>query len=671
MRTTSPRGASVPGASRLPAKLPWLTSNSSSATQSPTASLALRKKIKIPGSFVTDSNSSSNDSPTTAKPATKPATAEKQPLDVPAKNPILEVDPSIRAVASTPSLERSQANPKPRKLSLNYTTFPPSQPAPAPSSLPSVNTAIPQPGIVGKLVSRAEYTPSEYSSTPPNERKYSFPHDIGPKSTIDLTPPLVDTSRLTPRPKAPLRSPSVERAGEMFSVREVAKSELRPSDATVLHNTVQPSRRPTMESLPSPLAPPSPRTAARPSIQSLPEARPRKQSQPVPPSTKRPSVISSEEDQSKSLRRAVTGLEAVMQEALHVAKEAVEANKPEEVAEILTEANLALKNAATVRGYMIDPLRLSESDVGISSDTDTSITDSSSSADECGSIDTAPTFLTKSAYSSRQPILSAPYQRDRKRPKSEEAGADHSDKNDSIAQTPPRLYQPHSADSIVKDFAYSGPSRKSTHHTPRTRASSASDEPTMGLPPTLAKKPGHEKLNFVDREPKSPRDQRRDTIYDSVAGPQGRQLRQLEPVPTDATLAPQQNVSQETYTQRPHRRHRKRQEHSGRHPYAEKVFQSNYYDVPDRNLHEDAGLRGNSRYESLGPMSPVLSLKHPFRRNHISLREGQRWRLERRKRQPIAREWKMGRKRITAAIACLNTALIGLLIGIYVRVQFA
>lgn len=36
------------------------------------------------------------------------------------------------------------------------------------------------------------------------------------------------------------------------------------------------------------------------------------------------------------------------------------------------------------------------------------------------------------------------------------------------------------------------------------------------------------------------------------------------------------------------------------------------------------------------------------------------------RRQPIARNWGTGKKRLTAAIACINTALLGIIIGVYV-----
>jgi hypothetical protein len=38
-------------------------------------------------------------------------------------------------------------------------------------------------------------------------------------------------------------------------------------------------------------------------------------------------------------------------------------------------------------------------------------------------------------------------------------------------------------------------------------------------------------------------------------------------------------------------------------------------------------------------------------------------------RQPIARNWSTGKKRLTATIACINTALLGIIVGIYVSKQ--
>ena len=61
-----------------------------------------------------------------------------------------------------------------------------------------------------------------------------------------------------------------------------------------------------------------------------------------------------------------------------------------------------------------------------------------------------------------------------------------------------------------------------------------------------------------------------------------------------------------------------------------------------------------------------LSLKTP-RRHHHSLLGRQPFSMSRHhRRQPVARDWNATRKRLTATVACMNTALLGLIIGIYV-----
>lgn len=54
------------------------------------------------------------------------------------------------------------------------------------------------------------------------------------------------------------------------------------------------------------------------------------------------------------------------------------------------------------------------------------------------------------------------------------------------------------------------------------------------------------------------------------------------------------------------------------------------------------------------------------RRSHVSLRAGERFNLARsHRRQPIARDWSKTRKRFVASVACISTALIGIILGIY------
>ena len=63
------------------------------------------------------------------------------------------------------------------------------------------------------------------------------------------------------------------------------------------------------------------------------------------------------------------------------------------------------------------------------------------------------------------------------------------------------------------------------------------------------------------------------------------------------------------------------------------------------------------------PLRPSYTLRH---KRHFSLEPHRPFNLSKaHKRAPIARDWSVGRKRFVAAIACISTALMGIVIGIY------
>ncbi|TVY84557.1 hypothetical protein LSUE1_G000742 [Lachnellula suecica] len=78
-------------------------------------------------------------------------------------------------------------------------------------------------------------------------------------------------------------------------------------------------------------------------------------------------------------------------------------------------------------------------------------------------------------------------------------------------------------------------------------------------------------------------------------------------------------------------------------------------DMPDPNLPETntSRRRKNNDHDLRG-------------KSHVSLKEHKGFSLARsHKRQTIARDWSPGRKRFVAAVACISTALVGILVGIY------
>ena len=110
--------------------------------------------------------------------------------------------------------------------------------------------------------------------------------------------------------------------------------------------------------------------------------------------------------------------------------------------------------------------------------------------------------------------------------------------------------------------------------------------------------------------------------------------------------------------------------------------ESKYYKDLDKPVGATSGSRGgasaDARREST--LSPLPDRQFELedqghvkqgsirngRRSHFSIKEPQGFSLSRsHKRAPIARDWTDSRKRWTATIACISTALIGLIIGIY------
>ena len=175
--------------------------------------------------------------------------------------------------------------------------------------------------------------------------------------------------------------------------------------------------------------------------------------------------------------------------------------------------------------------------------------------------------------------------------------------------------------------------------------------------------------------------------------------RKIDHVPTEAVPPRVSSLGKERTNEKsevPRQRQHTRQQQR-RHHLSDMLESPSYHqntglgerDKPDEGelKREDTLETTNPRYDgliekhdsvsksALGYSAPTallqrdVSLKHP-RRSHISLREGQGFSLGRHhRRKPIAREWNIGRKKITATIACMNTMFIGLIAGIYVSLD--
>lgn len=581
---------------------------------------------------------------------------------------------------------------------------------------------------------QGQYTPSTYSNTPPSERDMP--------STLPRKDP-ASYERLIVKPASAAQSVQEKPKPATWPLVPLSEVDVPTRVSSLAFNGMKPDVSPSHidTRFPHGLRPSkTPSSIGRSNdgtVSRRPTVRARATAQdPSPqlsPKTQSPSqqssLVISQDQNSSSLQRAVTGLHDLMQEALTVASQAAEQNQTHEVAQILGEATLALRKANTVQGVMTQPLELWESDVGVSS-SDDYLADSDSDADfgsdvssidsgRYGSEETAPTNYTKSksalsvaavpatASSSRAiedsspaknaarevvrstsrapepvvrykiPTIKAPYERYGKAPASERGVVDSlqplgpytssSSEPRSIAQTPPMMYQQPSADSIVTDWAYIKrvPGRRDLKDGPTSQPEesgmSSSDQIHITLPPAPSQAPLREQINVVVRDiPAQAQEPQQSAKRRQISLPEiPRRRTQRDPHP--GTPVVQQPVEKlRTHGNVPEDVSNK--QHKPRVP-AGRIFESSRYRVPDEGSTPEPR---KSRYgQLLDVTSPNVSLRHP-RRNHVSLREDQTFRLHRYRRQPIAREWKTLRKRITAIIACINTALVGLIAGIYV-----
>jgi hypothetical protein len=324
-------------------------------------------------------------------------------------------------------------------------------------------------------------------------------------------------------------------------------------------------------------------------------------------------------------------------------------------------------------------------------------------------------------YSIRQhsivhPIVSPPFENDGKRPTSQQAAVGPSSSEDfSMTQTPPQMYSKMSTGSTTHDWAY-------VKRTPTRRDLRGGSEPgPVNQDETVLPPPAGEGTSVVlppvisqDASVRTPEQIPYEPLRLSI--PDVPKRRSLRPVRSDPQLSstpsppPQPTAPYAVYDPR----HYVTPDYpSAQYPGlsppevavpasapgkrwkpkagASRIFESPYYHVPERREVPVALPATTQPVVPVAPgqiatpgqpplpllpgqappvnvPSPDLSLKHP-RKNHISLKDEPGFRFHRYRRSPIAREWKIGRKRITAVVACFNTMLVGLITGIYVSIS--
>lgn len=345
--------------------------------------------------------------------------------------------------------------------------------------------------------------------------------------------------------------------------------------------------------------------------------------------------------ETRKMNNAVAGFETLMTQAVGAAEDAAKMGRPDEVAQVLEGASSALRKASTMtlhgrgrHGRKSDTLQLSplESEPDSESDADSSASSGlwDMQHSQEGSAETAPTLVT--AQTSKSPLLADPYTKNGRAPRPHHGSLHNgSSEEASIASTPPRLYQPPSADSVVRDFAYARMQRAKDHSLASLAAAQQSygaaadfygdqgesvvNQPGMRksinkpLPdiPVATTKPakhvfGHGKrgLNEVPQSP--PRKNRKFTKSE---------LKELEQVPTN-TVPPRpnedDNANPDTAV-----RPRKRRQHQ---PHVSDFFESSYFHHPQHS-HTDAARKLSSRTDTRSVSIP----KAPEDEAPIPLRE--------------------------------------------------
>jgi hypothetical protein len=331
----------------------------------------------------------------------------------------------------------------------------------------------------------------------------------------------------------------------------------------------------------------------------------------ISPSQSQPNKNSFEPVNSRKLSNAIEGLEEMVQEAVDIAEDTKAQDQVEEIYEIIEAATNSIQQASIgpIQHLMKTSTPL---DVSGSSEAENS---SSESPDE------APTIPRKALYVARQ----------------------------DSKQSNPSKRQLRGSNTI--DWAYQNskelvdrlltPSQASSHSSSdlcergRSRYSTRSD---LLLPPQAAQTAPRDHVEFVVR-PSVARSH-------SQGHSRGRSRRR-------------KGSSLECGARRRHRRSFRNSQDNSRRRSRSFQHQSSGYSQTDPSFDEEDIHIRHHRSSGLRRNKHQLSVRDQVHHHTFGIHRNHR-------RQPIARNWSTGKKRITATIACINTALLGIIAGIYV-----
>lgn len=462
-------------------KLPWLEDRQRVKEQSP--------QVTHPPVPSTSVGHKRRDDHTTPAPAA--SSHEKTVVGNPASRrasiTVLGPDPSLRAIGSAPSLREKPKHAPSDKLSLNSTSRPHLH------VLSARRFARRQSAHSDKATTKSEdYTPSEYSS--PVSARHGWSNRAQQGSLSQREPRLVHNASVKtpaihgPSPfmrdwiQAQVQSPFEDPGSPIPERRSRRRSldghrsydsshlpiedrkpepDFAPPDSQPTSSRFQRLRRPTtLYALPGHLMAPS--SSSSPSVpshlkissdDSSSEKYVRKATLPEPPTLHK--HRSERHRTDGDLKDAADRLGLLVDQAIGSVDNATVSGLSDEVIQILRDTSAALQKANKVLSPQSQPaarpLRRTVRGSSRSSRPRGSEHSSEESYDSRreGSAETAPTHFTASGRPSHQQMGERrDHLEEPKMPPDDASG------NGSIAQTPLRLYQVPSADSIVRDFAY-------------------------------------------------------------------------------------------------------------------------------------------------------------------------------------------------------------------------
>jgi hypothetical protein len=339
------------------------------------------------------------------------------------------------------------------------------------------------------------------------------------------------------------------------------------------------------------------------------------------------------------LNAAINRMEDLMQEAGALAEEAVKNGRPQEFSQILDEAeafHLASHISQDHRPFKRhEPLRFRVTNTS----SESSISTSSSSA--------SGTVVTKTIHTSR-PAVHPKYSRHGRHPKSENdfiADQDSDPTTPSRGRTKQRQAQYNEALGIssgTNDFAY----------TQRSRSGSRSS--STSLKHWIGRRPTRKSTNL----PNAP--------IDTHVQHRGDTVKMSRPIRLDPPVSALR-----------HRKSTIQQKSPPSHPWVPPHYNTSYKPVDGNtsrlrtkghvHLDEDPSRKSKHRdHHGFGLESRAYRQGVDAEKAAIRVRRGSQIDRVHTKRDPIARRWGRFRKRFTATVACINTAIIGYIIGVYV-----